>query len=93
MPHSVSPSPTVCSRRRAADDDRPPLDEDVDGRAVLEARSPDERLDDAPDSDRALLAVALDEADAARGMRSVCPGRIVSDSIPFASRTASTVVS
>ena len=122
MPHSVSPSPTVCSRA-------PPDRLEDDGRVVDAALSPDARLLDAPvrllldsvrvpladvlvrlpdsvrplladvlgrvlpDSLRALLAVALDEPEAARGMRSVWPGRMVSVSISLASRTASTVTS
>lgn len=71
MPHSVSPSPTVCSRRAAAPPDRR---DDVDGRGVDDearsdeedvARSPDARLEDDVlgrlllDSGRAVLVVRL----------------------------------
>lgn len=106
MPHSVSPSPTVCSRRRAADGpDRLPLD-DEPGRAVddpdderseadADERSPDARLADGGAGRLAddSLRVLLAVVEDARGMRSVWPGRMVSASMSLAARTASTVVS
>ena len=63
---------------------------------VLDSLRDDEAREDVAvrsESARALLAAAPVEVDVERGMRSVCPGRMVSESISFAARTASTVTS
>jgi len=127
MPHSVSPSPTVCSRARPAPAGRLPDVAEDDGRAAVPAlagvRVPDAAVRPLPDSVRVPLAAvpdrrllesaralladaperrllesaraveAVDEPEAARGMRSVWPRRMVSVSISLAARTASTVTS